>query len=63
MEIITAQLLTWLSEIYRVVIPISASLCQYTSAPEILTPSEAGVNSTFSTMHARIGSSIMAISP
>ena len=63
MEIITAQLFTWLSLRYSVVMPSSGSFDQNTSAPEMLTPSEAGVNSTFSTMHARIGRIIIAISP
>ena len=42
---------------------MSASLDQYTSAPEMLMPSLAGVNSTFSTMQARIGNIIIAIRP
>ena len=64
MEIITAQVLTWLSEMYSEVMVGVSSEHQYTSAPAMFTPpSEPGVNSTFSTMHARIGRIIMAMNP
>ena len=55
----TAQLFIWLSEIYAFI--SGAGNSRYTIAPEIWTPSEAGVYSTFSTMHARIGRIIIAI--